>query len=92
MTPLILATSWADSAVGIAATIGVFGLLGVLAWQIFATGRTGITSTANAEYRKLAESVEADQGRTTAALEQLAADVAEIKASTTALERLLKDV
>lgn len=86
------ATDWGESAIAIAG-IGFFTIvISVLIWQIFATGRTGLSAKREDAYQRLAEESTQAQSRTAAALESTASELAELRQRTTELERLLKDV
>lgn len=64
----------------------------VLIWQIFSTGRTGLSAKRENAYLRLAEEATEAQKRTAATLEQAVAELSDLRLRTTELERLLKDV
>lgn len=64
----------------------------VLIWQIFSTGRTGLSAKRENAYQRLAEEATEAQKRTAATLEQAVAELSDLRLRTTELERLLKDV
>jgi hypothetical protein len=86
------ATDWADAAIAIAGIAFITIVISVLVWQIFATGRTGLSAKRENAYQRLAEESAEAQNRTAAALETTAAELADLRARTSELERLLKDV
>jgi hypothetical protein len=86
------ATDWADAAIAIAGIAFITIVISVLVWQIFATGRTGLSAKRENAYQRLAEESADAQNRTAAALESTATEVADLRQRTTELERLLKDV
>lgn len=85
-------TSWADASIAIAGVAFVTVVASVLIWQIFATGRTGLSAKRENAYQKLAEESAEAQNRTAAGLEKTAAELADLRGRTAELERLLKDV
>jgi hypothetical protein len=86
------ATDWADAAIAIAGIAFITIVISVLVWQIFATGRTGLSAKRENAYQRLAEESAEAQNRTAAALETTATELADLRARTSELERLLKDV
>ena len=84
--------SWPEAAVAIAGVLFVTVVGSVLIWQIFATGRTGLSAKRENAYRELAEASGESQSRTASALEQAVGELAELRRRVTELERLLKDV
>jgi Na+-transporting methylmalonyl-CoA/oxaloacetate decarboxylase gamma subunit len=89
---MMLATSWPDAALGMAGIALVTVVLGILIWQIFATGRTGLSAKRENAYRKLAEDATDAQRRTADQLEKAAAELAHLRRQTDELERVLKAV
>ncbi len=91
---MILAASsdWAQASIAIAGIAFVTIVVSVLIWQIFATGRTGLSAKRENAYQKLAEESADAQNRTAAGLEKTASELADLRERTTELERLLKDV
>lgn len=86
------ATDWAEAAIAIAGIAFVTVVVSVLIWQIFATGRTGLSAKRENAYRRLAEESAEAQNRTATALESTASELADLRRRTSELERLLKDV
>lgn len=86
------ATEWAEAAIAIAGIAFITIVISVLIWQIFATGRTGLSAKRENAYQRLAEESAQAQNRTAAALESTAQELADLRARTSELERLLKDV
>ncbi len=86
------ATSWAEASIGIAGIAFVTVVVSVLIWQIFSTGRTGLSAKRENAYRKLAEESTEAQERTADTLEKAAAELADLRGRTAELERMLKDV
>jgi hypothetical protein len=90
---MILASSdWAQASIAIAGITFITIVVSVLIWQIFATGRTGLSAKRENAYKKLAEESAEAQNRIAAGLEKTAAELAELRQRTAELERLLKDV
>jgi hypothetical protein len=86
------ATDWADAAIAIAGIAFITVVISVLIWQIFATGRTGLSAKRENAYQRLAEESAEAQNRTASALESTASELADLRQRTAELERLLKDV
>jgi Na+-transporting methylmalonyl-CoA/oxaloacetate decarboxylase gamma subunit len=84
--------TWAEASIAIAGIAFVTIVASVLIWQIFATGRTGLSAKRENAYQKLAEASAGAQNRTAAVLEKTAAELADLRERTAGLERLLKDV
>jgi hypothetical protein len=96
---LAAVNTWPQAALAIAGVAGFTVVISVIAWQIFATGRTGIASHREGEYRKLVEELTAVQRDTTGelqrandALAQLRAQTQELEAGLQEVDRLLKTV
>ena len=89
---IFAATDWADAAIAIAGIAFITIVISVLVWQIFATGRTGLSAKRENAYQRLAEESAEAQNRTAAALETTAKELADLRTRTSELERLLKDV
>jgi len=85
-------TSWSEAVIGATAVAGFFGLLIVAVWQLAASWRARISVAREEAYRKMAEEVVAAQRQTTQALEQMATELAGLRARTTEVERMLKEV
>jgi Tfp pilus assembly protein PilO len=64
----------------------------VLTWQIFATGRIGLTGRREGEYKKLVEELAAVQRDTTAELQRANEALAQLRRQTQELEQGLKEV
>lgn len=92
MTMPLLATEWPEAMIATAGALGVFALIGVIVWQIFATGRTAMSVQRESAYKKLAEDATEAQGRIADRLGELAAEVQELRVRATELERMLKEV
>jgi hypothetical protein len=86
------ATSWPEASIAIAGIAFVTIVISVLLWQIFATGRTGLSAKRENAYQRLAEESAEAQNRTATALESTASELADLRQRTAELERLLKDV
>jgi hypothetical protein len=86
------ATGWPEAAIAIAGIAFVTIVIAVLIWQIFATGRTGLSAKRENAYQRLAEESAEAQNRTATALESTATELADLRQRTSELERLLKDV
>jgi hypothetical protein len=86
------ATSWAEASIAIAGIVFVMVVASVLIWQIFSTGRTGLSAKRENAYRKLAEESTEAQERTADTLEKAVAELADLRGRTAELERMLKDV
>jgi hypothetical protein len=89
---LVAATSWPEAAIAIAGVAGFTVVISVIVWQIFATGRSGISSHREGEYRKLADELASVQRETTAELQQANEALAQLRAQTRELEAGLKEV
>ncbi|MGH3013019.1 MAG: hypothetical protein ACRDLZ_04525 [Gaiellaceae bacterium] len=83
---------WPEASIAIAGIAFITIVASVLIWQIFATGRTGLSAKRENAYQKLAEESAGGQNRTAAGLEQTAGELSELRQRTAELERLLKDV
>ena len=88
----LAATDWSDAAIAIAGISFVTIVVSVLIWQIFTTGRTGLSAKRENAYKRLAEESAEAQNRTASALEKAASELADLRQRTAELERLLKDV
>jgi hypothetical protein len=86
------ATEWAEASIAIAGIAFVTVVVSVLIWQIFATGRTGLSAKRENAYQRLAEEATEAQQRTASTLEQAVTELSDLRVRTTELERLLKDV
>ena len=76
---MVLATEtvgdWPGAAVAIAGIALVTSVVVVAVWQLLATWRTRIAASREVEYRRLVERAVEAQERTTAALEQVLAEL-----------------
>jgi Na+-transporting methylmalonyl-CoA/oxaloacetate decarboxylase gamma subunit len=88
----VLTDDWAQASVAIAGIAFVTIVASVLIWQIFSTGRTGLSAKRENAYQKLAEASAEAQNRTAAGLEKTAAELSELRERTAELERMLKDI
>jgi hypothetical protein len=84
--------SWPEASIAIAGIAFITIVASMAIWQIFATGRTGLSAKRESAYQKLAEGSVESQNRTAAGLDRAATELAELRQRTTELERLLKDV
>ena len=84
--------SWPEASIAIAGIAFVTVVASMAIWQIFATGRTGLSAKRENAYQKLAEESADAQNRSAAGLEKPATELAELRERTAELERLLKDV
>ena len=89
---ILAATEWAEASIAIAGIAFVTIVISVLIWQIFATGRTGLSAKRENAYQRLAEESAEAQNRTASALEATATELADLRVRTSELERMLKDV
>jgi hypothetical protein len=83
---------WPEASIAIAGIAFITIVASVLIWQIFATGRTGLSAKRENAYQDLAEASAEAQNRTAACLEKAAAELADLGQRTGELERMLKDV
>ena len=74
------------------AVAGFFALVIVAIWHLAASSRARMSVPREEAYRKMAEEVVAAQRQTTQALEQMATELAGLRARTTEVERMLKEV
>jgi hypothetical protein len=85
-------TSWPEAAIAIVGIVFVTTVLTVVIWQIFGTWRARVSVAREAAYRQLADEATAVQRRMAEGLERAAAELSELRARTTELERMLKEV
>ena len=85
-------TSWSEALIGATAVIALFAFLAVAVWQLAISWRARASVAREEAYRKMAEDVVAAQRETTQALEQMTAELAGLRARTTEVERMLKEV
>ena len=86
------ATDWAEASIAIAGIAFVTVVVSILIWQIFSTGRTGLSAKRENAYRKLAEESTEVQKRIAATLERAVAELTDLRNRTAELERMLKEV
>ena len=84
--------TWSEAVVGAVAVFMFFAAIIVVVWQLAATRRARMSVAREEAYRKLAEEVVAAQRQASQALEQTAAELAELRARTAEVERVLKEV
>lgn len=89
---IVAATDWPDAAIAIGGILFITVVAAVAIWQVFATGRTGISSKAESRYRTLAERAVDAEEQIAAKLDELTTEVGELRQRTGELERLLKEV
>jgi hypothetical protein len=96
---LLAVTDGPEAAIAIAGIAFITIVLSVLIWQIFATGRTGISSHRDKEYQKLVDDLTSVQRETTAelqrandALAHLRGQIAELEQGVQEVDRVLKAV
>jgi Na+-transporting methylmalonyl-CoA/oxaloacetate decarboxylase gamma subunit len=89
---IVAATTWPEALLGAAGIAFVTVVLSVLIWQIFATGRTGLSARRERAYQTLAEEATDAQRKTADELEKTSAELARLVERTGELERLLKEV
>lgn len=89
---IVAQESWPEAAIAIAGIAFVAVVISVVAWQIFSTGRTGLSAKREQAYRKTAEESAEAQRRTADQLEKATAELAELRRQTSELERMLKEV
>ena len=89
---IVAATDWPEAAIAIAGISMVTVIVSVVVWQIFATGRTGLSAKRENAYRRLAEEATETQQTVAAALEKAVAELNDLNHRTSELERLIKEV
>jgi Tfp pilus assembly protein PilO len=89
---ILAATSWPDAAIAIAGILLVTTIVSMVVWQLFATGRTGISAGREQAYRRTAEASAEAQRETAEQLTKLTAEVTRLRQQTDELERMLKEV
>lgn len=89
---IIAATEWADAAIAIAGISFITVVISVAIWQVFATGRTGLSAKREQAYRKTAEESAEAQRDTAEQLTKLTAEVTRMREQMDELERMLKEV
>jgi small-conductance mechanosensitive channel len=85
-------TSWPEAAIAIAGVLFVTVVLSMLLWQVFATGRTGLSARRENAYKRLAEEATEAQRKTAVHLEKTMSELAQLRQQTSELERLLREV
>ena len=89
---MVAATDWADAAIALGGIAFITIVVSVAVWQVFATGRTSISSSSEKAYRKLAEESAQSQVRTASELERMNAELTELRRQTAELARVLQQV
>lgn len=90
---MILAVNeWPEAAIAITGIAFVTIVVSILTWQVFATGRTGLSARREKAYQSLAEDMAEAQRATAAQLEKATAELAELRKQTDELARVLKEV
>ena len=89
---ILAATSWAEASIALGGIAFITVTGSVLIWQIFSTGRTGLSAKREQRYQRLAEEAAETQRRTADALERTAEELTQLRQQTGELERMLKDV
>lgn len=89
---ILAAQTWPEAGIAIAGIAFVTIVLSVAIWQIFATGRTGLSVKRETAYRKLAEDATEAQRRVADGLDKLVVELTDLRQRTGELERMLKDV
>lgn len=89
---LVAEVGWPEAFMTVGGAFVVFGLIAVIVWQVFATGRAGMAAKREQAYKELAQEAAEAQGRTAARLTELVSELQELRLRTTELERMLKDV
>ena len=91
--------NWPTAAIAIAGIAFLTIVVSVAIWQVFATGRTGITGHRDEEYRKLVDELSGVQRdtatelqKTNDALAQLRAQIGELEQNVREVDRVLKAV
>ena len=83
---------WPEASIAIAGIAFITVVASMAIWQIFATGRTGLSAKRENAYQRLAEEATQAQQRTATTLEQAVGDLADLRVRTTERERLRKEV
>jgi uncharacterized protein YlxW (UPF0749 family) len=89
---ILAATSWPDAAIAIAGIVLVTAVVCMVVWQIFATGRTGMSAKREQAYRRTAEDSAEAQRDTADQLTKLTDEVTRLRQQTDELARMLKEV
>jgi Tfp pilus assembly protein PilO len=89
---IVAATSWPDASIAIAGILLVTTIVSVAIWQVFATGRTGLSAKREQAYRRIAEESAEAQRETAEQLTKATAELAQLRKQTDELERMLKEV
>jgi hypothetical protein len=89
---IVAATDWADAAIALGGIAFITVVISVAVWQVFATGRTSISSHGEKAYRKIAEDAANAQVRVASELERMNAELTELRRQTTELARVLQEV
>ncbi len=89
---IVAATSWPEAAIAIAGILFITTVVSVAIWQVFATGRTGMSSRREQAYRRTAEESAEAQRETADQLTKLTAELTELRKQTDELGRIIKEV
>ena len=89
---LAVTESWPEASIAIAGIVFITTVISVAIWQVFATGRTGMSVKREQAYKTLAEQATEAQQRTAEELEKAVSELTLLRRQTTELERLLKEV
>ena len=89
---IVATTSWPDAMIAVAGIALAAVVLGLLIWQIFAIGRSGLSARRAKAYQKLAEEATDAQRKTAEELEKTSAELTRLVERTSEVERLLKEV
>jgi hypothetical protein len=75
-----------------AIAIAGIALVAVIVWQIFATGRTGLSAKREKAYRQIAEEAAEQQRKTAETVEKAAEELGELRKEMRELDRVLRTV
>jgi hypothetical protein len=85
-------TSWPEASIAIVSVAFFFGLIMLVIWQAAATWRARMLVAREEAYRKLAEQATEAQSRTADGLEKAVTELQQIRAETSEMRRLLREV
>lgn len=89
-------SGWGSALLVTAATVLVLVLIGIVIWQLFKTAQTRMTTEAviaqDAQFRRLAERSAESQATIAVETARISAELQEISARITAMERMLREV
>ena len=89
---MVPGTPWNDVVLVLGLLVIGLGVIVLIVWQVFATWRVRMSVAREEAYRKLAEDVQAAQGRTAEAVAGVLKELTEIRQRTAEMERMLKEV